>query len=124
MLKNDSMASSGKAVILFANGNSITHRFQTESGRYKVGFTMKGENYRGAAKVDAYIDGVKIATGFAIKSTDEYVFHHTNRQFAAGTHTMKIVFTNDKCGNRFPVERCNKTDHDRNALMVKITEQP
>ncbi len=116
MLKNDTVASLGKAVILFANNNSISHQFQTDNGKYKVGFTMKGENYRGVARIDAYLDGVRIAKDFAVNSTKAYVYHNTNRTFTAGTHTVKIVFVNDKCGNRFPSEKCSP-QYDRNVLM-------
>lgn len=109
-------ATNKRFVALTHSGDSILHKFDiTEAGNYRLMAVLKSESYRGSAKVDVYMDGIRIRAGYPINQTT-LTPYYVDRQLSAGQHSVKIVFTNDKCGNLIPRESCTSST-DRNLWI-------
>lgn len=103
-------------VVLSSNNNSITQNFNTPTdGTYKFGFVARSKSYRGDAKVDVFLNNVKVSTGFTL-SPSAFTFYTLTQNLPAGSHSIRFVYINDKCGNTVPRESCNTTN-DRNAWI-------
>lgn len=115
-LYTDSTAVGSKSVYLSSMNDNISQSFNVATaGTHRIGYTLKSMSYRGDATVDLYIDNVLVSKTISIKPTS-YAYYSVDKALQPGQHTVKIVFTNDKCGNTRPKEVCS-TKYDRNLLI-------
>ncbi len=95
----DSKAIGGYALNLRGTGSSVEHRFTIgATGSYRIGAQLRSQSYDGAAKADIYVDGVKVISNRTINTS--FTMYSVQKTFNAGTtHTIKVVFLNDKYKN-------------------------
>jgi hypothetical protein len=88
----DAAAGGGKAFKIWSNA-SVTKSVTTTAGSVAVIARAKGEQCSGAPQMTVDVDGTRRIT--ASVSATSYTDYRTDVALTAGTHTIKVAFTND-----------------------------
>ncbi|CAA9465178.1 MAG: hypothetical protein AVDCRST_MAG38-771 [uncultured Solirubrobacteraceae bacterium] len=107
---SDSAASGGKALNLWSNGSASKSVLVADKS-VKLVARARGKQCSGAPSMSVYVDGTRRI--LASVSATSYASYSANLTLGAGTHTVKVAFTND-----YKSSSC-----DRNLIVDSVTLQ-